>query len=274
MSPDLQRLTRRISTVTGLPFESVTGKERGKAWAVLQPVGHRPTYSFRIRAFRQWTKLDISFEPGKFAKDLLTAMGRVDQAGRTNFSAILSACERDGAQIDFQVNGQSYPVTGEEVWECHWERLVLKLTKRDENLSDDEGILEDWTARFAEVVAAIVPREAEVEEDELQGYPEGAKEQKTVNKYERDPRNRERVIDLKGAVCQGCGFEFEKVYGQMAKGIIDVHHTTPVSQLSEKNYCINLEKDLVPLCPNCHRVVHRRNPPLTVEELRQILKNR
>jgi 5-methylcytosine-specific restriction protein A len=67
--------------------------------------------------------------------------------------------------------------------------------------------------------------------------------------------------------------KFEERYGEIWSRIIDLHHTTPVSQLSS-DYRINPEKDLVPLCPNCHRVVHRRNPPLTVEELREVLKNR
>jgi len=49
--------------------------------------------------------------------------------------------------------------------------------------------------------------------------------------------------------------------------VIHVHHIVPVSQM-QSSYQLNPIKDLVPLCPNCHNIVHRINPPLELNDLR------
>ena len=64
---------------------------------------------------------------------------------------------------------------------------------------------------------------------------------------------------------------FEKVYGNIGKGFIHVHHVLPVSQLGA-GYVIDPVKDLVPVCPNCHAMLHQKNPPLLPEQLLEIMK--
>lgn len=105
-------------------------------------------------------------------------------------------------------------------------------------------------------------------DDDMAGYPEGAKETIVVNKYERDPRNRKACIDYYGCQCQACGMDFGKMYGPLAEGFIHVHHVVPVSKL-DNNYIINPVKDLIPLCPNCHAMVHHLR--ISVEDLRRQL---
>jgi HNH endonuclease len=101
------------------------------------------------------------------------------------------------------------------------------------------------------------------------GLPEGSVTQVVVNRYERDPRNRAVAIKVHGASCTACGFDFGHEYGDVAAGYIHVHHLTPVSEIGP-NYVINPVLDLVPLCPNCHAAVHRRNPPYSIDELRAL----
>ena len=62
---------------------------------------------------------------------------------------------------------------------------------------------------------------------------------------------------------------FGKEFGPLAEGYIHIHHTVPISHLGP-DYSIDPVKDLVPLCANCHAAAHRRNPPLSVEELRNL----
>ena len=64
---------------------------------------------------------------------------------------------------------------------------------------------------------------------------------------------------------------FQDVYGDIGKGFIEVHHTTPVSKMGE-GYNLVIERDLVPLWSNCHSMTRRRNPPYSVEELKEIIK--
>ena len=68
-----------------------------------------------------------------------------------------------------------------------------------------------------------------------------------------------------------CGKDFEEQYGSIGKGFIHVHHLTPISSIG-KEYKLNIDKDLVPVCPNCHYMLHRKDPPYTPEELKEILR--
>ena len=40
------------------------------------------------------------------------------------------------------------------------------------------------------------------------------------------------------------------------------------------NYKIDIDRDLVPVCSNCHSMIHRKNPPLSIEELKDIISKR
>ena len=61
-----------------------------------------------------------------------------------------------------------------------------------------------------------------------------------------------------------------KKYGPIASGFIEIHHKKPLSGIGP-DYIINPECDLVPLCPNCHAIIHRQTPELTIDELKEIL---
>jgi 5-methylcytosine-specific restriction protein A len=91
-----------------------------------------------------------------------------------------------------------------------------------------------------------------------------------VNRYERSYANRMNCLAVLGHSCLACGFNFEKTYGDIGEGFIHVHHVTPVSQMIA-GYVVDPARDLVPLCPNCHAMVHTSSPPLSVEQLKLIL---
>jgi 5-methylcytosine-specific restriction enzyme A len=112
--------------------------------------------------------------------------------------------------------------------------------------------------------------EAELaEEDDF--YTDGAVKYFYGKRYERNPINREKAIEIHGLNCVCCGFNFEKVYGERGKDFIEVHHVKPLSTIKE-DVIINPETDLVPICSNCHRMIHReKDNVLTVEELRLFL---
>ena len=82
---------------------------------------------------------------------------------------------------------------------------------------------------------------------------------------------KQRVLTDHGRLeCEACGFDFEKNYGKRGENFIEVHHTLPLSQFSNKH--ITFLEDLALLCSNCHSMIHRAEPWLTVEELRRIYK--
>ena len=83
--------------------------------------------------------------------------------------------------------------------------------------------------------------------------PEGKPRAFFTYRYERSPKLRAAVLNKFGYKCAVCGFDFEKIYGQLGKNFIEVHHMVPVSEKEQENNVNNLR----PLCPNCHRMIHR-----------------
>lgn len=100
---------------------------------------------------------------------------------------------------------------------------------------------------------------------------EGALMKVNVNKYERNQKARRECVEKKGYKCLVCGRDFEATYGEIGTGFIHVHHLTPISSIG-KEYQLNVDTDLAPVCPNCHYMLHRKNPPYTIEELQAKLK--
>ena len=107
-------------------------------------------------------------------------------------------------------------------------------------------------------------------EDDGQLY-EGALVKVMANKYERNQKARRECVAKKGYQCLVCGRDFEATYGEIGKGFIHVHHLTPISSIG-KEYQLNVDTDLAPVCPNCHYMLHRKDPPYTIEELKEMLR--
>jgi predicted HNH restriction endonuclease len=101
---------------------------------------------------------------------------------------------------------------------------------------------------------------------------EGARCSVLVNTYERDSVARQQCIDHYGTACVICGFDFGVVFGSDASGFIHVHHLTPLSQIGQE-YVVDPVRDLRPVCPNCHAVIHLNGETRTIEEVRKMLQS-
>ncbi len=99
---------------------------------------------------------------------------------------------------------------------------------------------------------------------------EGAAYAVTLDVYERNRQARQECVDHYGASCFACGLNFAEKYGPAGDGYIHVHHLSPLSE-SGRAHGVDPIQDLRPVCPNCHAVVHRRSPPYTMEEMREML---
>ena len=102
---------------------------------------------------------------------------------------------------------------------------------------------------------------------------EGGKITVQVNKYERSSVARQKCININGCYCHVCTLNFEKIYGDMGAGFIHVHHIIPLHQIDEQ-YIVDPINDLIPVCPNCHAMLHRQinGQYLSVEQLKLIIK--
>lgn len=101
-------------------------------------------------------------------------------------------------------------------------------------------------------------------------YFEGAIKTVTVNAYERRRDARIECLKKFGYLCQICGFDFEKIYGERGKEFIHVHHIVPLSEIKSE-YQLKPLEDLIPVCPNCHAMLHRKGNTISPKELKSIL---
>jgi hypothetical protein len=112
---------------------------------------------------------------------------------------------------------------------------------------------------------ASVPEELTDEE-----FREGGAVQVLVNRYERDPGARQRCIEHYGDKCVVCNIALSDRYGSEVEGLIHVHHLKPIANVG-KNTEIDPIRDLRPVCPNCHAVIHSTKPPKTILQVKKMV---
>jgi 5-methylcytosine-specific restriction protein A len=106
--------------------------------------------------------------------------------------------------------------------------------------------------------------------NEVGSYVEGATERVVVNAYERNEKARSACLSHYGFSCSVCTFNFESEFGaEIGGGFMQVHHLKPIS-VQGGTYMVDPIEDLRPVCPNCHAMLHKSDPPFTIEELQEI----
>lgn len=110
-------------------------------------------------------------------------------------------------------------------------------------------------------------------ESDIINLSEGKLTTVKINSFERNVKARQKCIEYYGVNCQVCNMNFEERYGQIGKSYIHVHHITPLYEIREE-YEVDPIKDLIPVCPNCHAMLHanRNGKVLTVSELKKRLR--
>jgi 5-methylcytosine-specific restriction enzyme A len=143
----------------------------------------------------------------------------------------------------------------------HWSAQGSGITIRP----DIAAILEErWSSETGLEFGAIS------EERHLPRFEEGGLRRITVNRYERDGRARKACLEHYGVTCAVCEEAMQDRYGTVAAGFIHVHHLNPLSDGKSASE-IDAVRDLRPVCPNCHAIIHLRTPPFTVDEVRGMM---
>jgi predicted HNH restriction endonuclease len=107
------------------------------------------------------------------------------------------------------------------------------------------------------------------------GFPEGKLVGKIHLKRERNSlliKGAKRLFQEKFGklFCQICNFDFEEIYGELGRNFIEGHHTIPVSTMTF-DYETKVE-EIAMVCSNCHKMLHRRRPWLSMDKLKNLLK--
>ena len=174
----------------------------------------------------------------------------------------------------------------------HYGRLARKLC-RVLNLTPRHNLAafvffhrpnEEWEwemrpqlAYAIETLSIVIATERYFSPDEIineSSLVEGGKYRVTVNGFERNDEARRRCLDYFGYQCQGCGMSFADRYGKDFSRIIHVHHLRPLATIRE-TYQIDPIADLVPICPNCHAVIHaraNRSETYSIDDLKRFIQ--
>jgi hypothetical protein len=102
-------------------------------------------------------------------------------------------------------------------------------------------------------------------------FLEGGLKEVVLTRAERDQRARAACIAHYGLGCTVCNMLFRDTYGVLGEDFIHVHHLEPLASV-ETERTIDPIRDLRPVCPNCHAMLHQRKPPLAIEELKSLVR--
>jgi 5-methylcytosine-specific restriction enzyme A len=146
--------------------------------------------------------------------------------------------------------------------------------------AEDKRVWDEFAGnsdRLDRVASAIRENLAVGSELDPDDHEDEAPEGRILTRAHRSRERNRRLVAQKKArtlaasgelICEVCGFDFAAMYGDRGDGFIECHHTTPLAELMP-NTRTRLS-DLALVCANCHRMIHRRSPWLSMPELRAI----
>ncbi|MBT2663609.1 HNH endonuclease [Bacillus sp. ISL-45] len=140
--------------------------------------------------------------------------------------------------------------------------------------TESNAIMEYGFIKQRETVKRLAEAESIGFTEDDEGFPEGNRVLKQHLIRERNPEvinlAKGRFLQMHGKYfCEVCGFDFVEHYGEIGEGYIEGHHTKPVSEMGETG--LTMVEDIAIICSNCHRMLHRKRPWLSISELKQIL---
>ena len=269
---DKNVIRESLETTFDIPFSVQISYENKEPVFMLAPEDPgKELFCIKV-SFRNQVRLMMDFIPQKYSVNFIHAMGERSYEDREIFSRYCLLMREKGAKLTIRVNGSEINVADITLWPEKWYAFEARVTKMpifEDGEPDYVEVVKDWGSLMMGMVlvlADIVPIE---EKQNQQGYSEGDVRRIEANRSERNPLNRKLCLTAKGYNCVICGFDFERVYGELGHHFIHVHHIKPVSQVGV-GYIINPIKDLIPVCPNCHAMLHRSDPPIQPELLKAI----
>lgn len=262
-----------LQNVFSMPF--TVHKEQHNGFDVFASSPENEDQSlFEVRAYIQNdVRIVVEIQPQKYAKPMLQEMRTASNEKKNVFKKYWENLLEKKVKSSLKINGRETNGKIDDLSTESWQDLHCRLTKvpitENNEIFSETSVICEWTKHAFCLFFSLLTITENISEEE--GYEEGNLYQVVCNKYERNPINREICLAKKGYACCICSFDFEKIYGEIGKKFIHVHHIVPVSQIGP-NYLINPEVDLIPICPNCHAMLHRKNPPYLPDELKDMKK--
>jgi 5-methylcytosine-specific restriction protein A len=278
---DARTVSTHLSRRFGFALEGVSGRNASGGFLKFRPAGVDPNEGFVIQTQLGWRSLEVSFSLETFSGPILHGMATAEEAKRQAVIDIAARAGLDSGVTRLRINDSEQSTVTTDSWPKTWTSFSLSIMRSPLDWAEVgparlAEILK-WTGVLLSMVVLLLPLRADDDgaamDDDILGLPEGARTQVVVNRYERSRVNRAVCLQLKGTSCCVCGINFEDVYGDIGRDFIHVHHIVPVAVMGE-GYRVNPLRDLVPICPNCHSMAHRKSPPFSPEELSRMVRRR
>jgi 5-methylcytosine-specific restriction protein A len=274
---DTPRLAAELGQYLGIRVRTQAGSDKDGLYVDLSPADLPLPEGFRVHLRLMWRTVDANVVLGNYARGLLAAMASSNVTDRALFEDIAGDLASKGGNVALAVNGQDVEWKASSEWPVVWSTFGLRVrvspVEVDQHLPENVHSLALWWGGGAmALMLSLLPMavSAEPSRDEAPGLPEGAVARVLMNQYERNPLNRAACIMARGSRCLVCGSSLEDTYGLIARGYIQVHHLTRVAEMGA-DYVVHPSRDLIPVCPNCHAMMHRRTPPYSPDEVRAML---
>lgn len=248
---------KRLSRKQFIESQGATSRNWNWSWSFINEAE-------KFIIFGIWDIYDGAERSLIFSEDWKISRKGVKQPGYSQSLKHIGLIEKEGYQL--KTFTMKYMTASEE------EGAPAKIKSIIPKLTDKKlvHIGKNW-------YASDIPQETrlpeEVDEKEVfkKKFIEGASITITINSYERNREARQKCLVHHGYKCAVCSFSFEDKYGEMGKNYIQVHHVIPISEIKEE-YELDPIKDLIPVCPNCHAMIHMARPALSIDQLKQVIE--
>ena len=223
-----------------------------------------PVFSIRPSGLKRHI---VSLKFGAYASPCIKHIH--DRATQDDYALAYAFMDQLESSFDLKINNSQH----DHNWRVtHDFKVDVTRKVSDQHASAD--ILETIHLIMVPLIASMAEligcEDDETWTEESQADIEGSTALSLSKRRERSPRNRLLCLSIHGDQCGVCGFTTD-TYGSDLASILEVHHIEPLSEI-EQPKAYDPKRDLIPLCPNCHRAIHKRKPALTPEALREMMK--
>jgi|GEM_PF-2472984 len=146
------------------------------------------------------------------------------------------------------------------------ENLILELSSKPCQIDTAD-------LAYKHIFQVLTTFNAWLDSDVLEVAPyaeeEGSSSEVLITRYERSKINRDVCIKFHGWNCKVCSVNLQDIYGERAKNFIHVHHIEKLADTGTK--VIDPINDLIPVCPNCHSIIHRTKEPALPKEIEALI---
>jgi 5-methylcytosine-specific restriction protein A len=267
--PDAASLALEVSRRSGMEFRPSTappGVVADVALGSVDPPSERGLYLCVSLALGH---VRVRVVPGIFAQGLMTAVARELPSSGASLVAVARHLVSEGYVVSIGERSVAHTDASTPIGEVFPIGIDLPYAG---SLGSDPDRFHATVAsvlKALELTLVVVPYSISGAHGEI----EGERREELSTRIERSRANRAACLAIHGHSCAACGMLMAARYGEAARGLVEVHHLHPLASM-EAPKPVDPQTDLVPLCPNCHRVAHLANPPYSPAQIRELIHSR